>query len=449
MHYIYIGLLILTVLDSRGQQRIAFTHVNIIDPATRKIIKDQSLYIENWIIQSMGRQVSIPGGTQTIDGSGKFLLPGLAEMHAHIPVPDSSGNTEQIKQTLTLFLANGVTTIRGMLGQPYHLQIQKEMIRLGIPSPKIYTSSPSFNGNSVPDEATAERLVRQYKNDGYHFLKIHPGIKRNVYDVLAKTAKETGIPFAGHVPVEVGILHAVRSGQITVDHLDGMIDALAPPLPDLNQNGFFGFNVTDQINLLKIKGLVTTIKKTGAWMVPTQTLITRWFSPEDPKTMINTKEIMYMPSRTRYAWLQSKTNLIASQGYTTARFTKFLDTRKKLLLELYKQDVPLLMGSDAPQVMNVPGFSIHYEMQTWADAGIPNWEILRAATCNVSTFFKTSHETGSIAVGKQANLVLLSSDPTKNIGNSRSIEGVIAMGVPWMAKQDIEKALERIAKANE
>ena len=126
----------------------------------------------------------------------------------------------------------------------------------------------------MPDIATAERLVREYKSKGYHFLKIHPGIKRQVYDAIVRTAREVGIDFAGHVPVEVGIVHALESGQKTIDHLDGYIEAMAPPLADLNQNGFFGFNVTDQVDLKKLKSLVQLTRKSKAWLVPTQSLFT-------------------------------------------------------------------------------------------------------------------------------------------------------------------------------
>ena len=107
------------------------------------------------------------------------------------------------------------------------------------------------------------------------------------------------------------------------------------------------------------------------------------------------------------------------------------------------------MGSDAPQVMNVPGFSIHHEMKSWADAGIPNWDILRAATVNVSIFFNSGNTTGEIKKGRRANFILLSANPVDNIENSKSIEGVVGVDGKWIARSDIEKILERIAKENE
>lgn len=431
----------------------AFIGVNIIDPGTKKIIKDQTVYIEQSFIKQVGKssEVVLPNNAIRVEARGKYLMPGLAEMHAHTPVPDSTGDYTLLSQTLFLYFANGITTIRGMLGQPFHLAIKQELFmrNLSNATPDLmFTSSPSLNGNTVPDIATAERLVREYKSKGYHFLKIHPGIKRQVYDAIVRTAREVGIDFAGHVPVEVGIVHALESGQKTIDHLDGYIEAMAPPLADLNQNGFFGFNVTDQVDLKKLKSLVQLTRKSKAWLVPTQSLFTRWFSPEDPNKMINEKEISYMPARTRYSWLQSKTSLLKNELYTQDRYNRFLAIRKKILHAMYKGKVNLLLGSDAPQVMNVPGFSIHHEMKTWSEAGIPNWAILQAGTSSVARFFDVQSYSGSIASGKYANLILLDKNPVKDIQNINSISGVMATG-KYYSKQMIEDRLLSIAKTNE
>jgi imidazolonepropionase-like amidohydrolase len=439
--------------DVQAQQAgFAITRVNIIQPANKKILRDQTVYIEGDKIKYVGKssQVVLPNTATVMDAKGKYLMPGLAEMHAHIPVPDSSGDAIVLSQTLFLYLANGVTTIRGMLGQPFHLNIMEALNQKNIElyPPHIYTSSPSFNGNSMPDVATAESAVKRYKSDGYDFLKIHPGIKKEVYDAIANTAHKVGIDFAGHVPVDVGIQHALKSGQKTIDHLDGYIEALAPPLKDLSQNGFFGFNVIDQINPDQIKPLIRLTKKSNAWMVPTQSLFTRLFSPEDPNAMMQTIEMSYMPSRTRFAWLQSKTNLLKTEGYTKERYGKFLDARKKLLYSMYKSKVNMLLGSDAPQVMNVPGYSIHHEMEAWADAGIPTWAILKAGTSEVARFFHTRDTDGDIRAGYHADMILLDKNPVDDIHNAHTIEGIIHRG-QWLSKSMIQDHLKLIASQNE
>ena len=430
---------------------LVIKEVSIISPKTKKVIPNQTIIIIDGKINTIGPsgKISIPPNGQVIEGKGKFLIPGIAELHAHIPVPDSSNDLTALSQTLFLYLSNGVTTIRGMLGQPYHLKINETLAARSMRNiPRIYTSSPSFNGNSVPDIQTAEKLVRQYKAEGYHFLKIHPGIKREVYDGLARTAKEVGIDFAGHIPVEVGVTHAIQSGQLTVDHLDGYIEALAPPLADLTQNGFFGFNLTDKADMAKLKGLIDLTKQKGTWIVPTQSLFTRWFSPTDPNQMMQELELSYMPSRTRFAWTQSKSNLIKNPEYSEARFNRFLDIRKKILFAMHQSNVNLLLGSDAPQVMNVPGFSLQHEMKSWADAGIPNWKILQASTSEVARFFKAENQFGDVAKGLVADLVLLDHNPVDDIKHMQSIAGVINKGI-WISKAQIDSELNRISQANQ
>lgn len=431
---------------------LALTGIHVIRPKTEKIIPNQTVYIEQGKIKYIGNasQVVIPASATVIDATGKYLMPGLAEMHAHIPVPDSAGDPTVFNQTMFLYLANGVTTIRGMLGQPFHLNLKDILMKQQNSNypPNIYTSSPSFNGNSMPDIVTATAAVKKYKSDGYHFLKIHPGIKKDVYAAIANTAQSVGIDFAGHVPVDVGIQYALMSHQKTIDHLDGYIEALAPPLPDLNQNGFFGFNVTDQINLTKIKSLVILTKKSNAWMVPTQSLFTRWFSPEDPNTMLQEKEMAYMPARTRYAWLQNKTTLLKSNGYTKERYENYMKARKKLLYDLYRGGVNMILGSDAPQVMNVPGFSIHHEMEAWSQAGIPNWKILKAGTSEIARFYNKQKSEGDIDVQFWADLIVLDSNPVEDIRNTKNIFGVIHHGL-WLSKTMIQDQLKSIAAAND
>ncbi len=449
---IVIMMLFLASFHSLPSQSLALKGVHVIRPISKKILLDQTVYIEDGKIKHIGKatEVVLPVGTNIINASGKYLMPGLAEMHAHIPVPDSSGNVTVLDQTMFLYLANGVTTIRGMLGQPFHLDLLEtfKLQHISFYPPNIYTSSPSFNGNSMPDIATAEAAVKKYKSQGYDFLKIHPGIKLDVYNAIAQTSKAVGIDFAGHVPVEVGIRHALGSGQKTIDHLDGYIEALAPPLADLTQNGFFGFNVTDQINLTSLMPLVKLTKKSQAWMVPTQTLFTRWFSPEDPNSMMQANEMAYMPARIRYAWLQNKTNLIKSNGYTKARYEHYIQVRKKLLYSLYKGKVNLILGSDAPQVMNVPGFSIHHEMESWADAGIPNWKILQAGTSEVARFYSHQDKEGDIAAGYWADMILLEKNPVDDIRNTQTIEGIIHRG-QWLSKAMIMDRLKQIVLQNE
>lgn len=160
---------------------ILISDVTVID------MKDGSLHESQQVVVDSGKIVSVSGSVndaeeynQRIDGRGKFLLPGLAEMHAHIPSPPTT--RERQEETLFLYLSNGITTIRGMLGHPSHLDLREKVLGGEVLSPRIFTSSPSLNGNSVGSTQAADSLVKKYAADGYDFLKIHPGIPLEPFD---------------------------------------------------------------------------------------------------------------------------------------------------------------------------------------------------------------------------------------------------------------------------
>ena len=191
------------------------TGVSIISMLSNEVLPPQNVWIRDGKIASIGKP-NLEKRPNIIDGTGKFLIPGLTEMHAHIPIARRDGDS-LVMETLFLYLSQGVTNIRGMLGDPYHLELRKLANEKNILSPRIYTSSPSMNGNSISTAEEAITKVKQYKNDGYDFLKIHPGIKIEVWDALENTAKEVNMPFAGHVPVEVGIRRALDARYTTID----------------------------------------------------------------------------------------------------------------------------------------------------------------------------------------------------------------------------------------
>ncbi len=380
-----------------------------------------------------------------IDGTGKYIIPGLTEMHAHIPTPEE-GDDSYVKDVLFLYLSQGVTNIRGMLGDPYHLTL-KESIASGELkiSPRVYTSSHSLNGNSVTTPEEAEEKIRQYKTDGYDFLKIHPGIQLDVWNSVESTAKEVGIPYSGHVPVDVGIHRALDAQYATIDHIDGFIDGLIPkdqPF-DKDGGGFFGYGFTDLVDVDLINPLVDKTKKQNVAIVPTQTLFTRWFSPTDPARDLLASEMKYMPSKTRFAWRQNKEQLINNEDYSAEQWSSYNSIRTQLLSALYKRGVTILLGSDAPQVMNVPGFSLHHEMKEMATAGMSNYDILKSGTSGPADFFGASGQFGTIQEKASADFILLNKHPLEDISNAQDIAGVMVRGY-WLSRDMIDEGLKKI-----
>lgn len=424
-------------------------NVNVISMTGESdIYENVSVVIKDGLISAIG-QYNVHGQAEVVDGRGKFLVPGLTEMHAHIPVA-TDGNDTLVKETLFLYLSQGITNIRGMLGNSYHLELRQEVEDGDVLGPRIYTSSPSMNGNSIPSKEDAIEKVQQYKNDGYDFLKIHPGIQLDVWNELEKTAKEVGIYYAGHVPVNVGIRRALSAGYGTVDHLDGFVEGLVPESEDVAEdaNGFFGFNFTDIVDVKLIPELVEMAIANDVAVVPTQTLFTRWFSPSDPTEMMMEPEMKYMPAQTRFTWRQNKSRILNDTSYTAEKWQRFIEVRNSLLREMDRQGITFLLGSDAPQVMNVPGFSLHHEMNDMAEVGISNYKILHSGTAAPATYFHATNEYGTIVQGASADLILLNKDPLQDISNMSSIESVVVKG-KVISKSEIEKTLESIALRNE
>jgi len=422
--------------------------VHLIPMTENAYSSPKSVYIKNGKIAAIGDLHDQQAAT-VIDGKGKYLLPGLTEMHAHIPVP-KEGDTTLVKETLFLYLSQGITNIRGMLGQPYHLLL-KNLVKEGkILGPRIYTSSPSLNGNTMSSSEIAEEKIKQYKKDGYDFLKIHPGIKLEVWETIERTAKYAGIPYAGHVPVEVGIHRALEAQYQTIDHLDGYLEGLVADdaTVNLNENGFFGYGFTEVLDNAKIPDLVAKTKQLGVAVIPTQTLFTRWFSPQSPSELVNEPEMKYMSPKTRFTWRQSKERILGDSTYTAEKWERFIDTRKKLLQEMHQQGVTILLGSDAPQVFNVPGFSIHHEMKVMAEAGMPVPAILASGTTAPAKFFSAESAYGSIQIGAAADLVLLNKNPLDNIEHTKTIEGVM-VGGKWLSRTRINEKLYEIEKRYE
>ena len=423
----------------------AITNVTVLPMTSEELLSNQTVLVEAGKIVAVHTQAPPPTAT-IIDGRGKFLMPGLTEMHAHIPVAED-GNDALVKETLFLYLSQGITNIRGMLGNPYHLELKKQVAEGIILGPRIYTSSPSLNGNSIPTPEEAITKITQYQKDGYDFLKIHPGIKLSVWEAVEKTANTVGIPYAGHVPIEVGVHRALDSKYQTIDHLDGFLEGLVPEIAnvDPSKNGFFGYDFTDIADENLIEELVEKTIQNKVSIVPTQTLFTRWFSPTPPEVLGNEPEMKYMSPKTLFTWRQSKTKLISGDTYDADQWKRYIDLRTKILQIMDTKGVNFLLGSDAPQVFNVPGFSLHHELQVLNEAGISNYKLLESGTANPAAFFGAQGQYGTIEIGSAADLILLSANPLTDIQNAQKIEGVM-VGKEWLPKVVIDNRLKEIAQ---
>lgn len=434
-------------VKTKEKEDILIANVNVIDVVTEDVLPNRYVVIASGRIKSITTEdISDEAFKNKIDGTGKFMIPGLAEMHAHIPPPTTS--KERIEETLFLYLSNGITTIRGMLGHAMHLELRDKAANGELLSPRIYTSSPSLNGNSVQTKEEAIAKVTKYHKEGYDFLKIHPGIKKEVFDQVVQTANQVGINFAGHVPIDVGIRHALQSKYASIDHIDGFLEGLVSDSENVkpNENGFFGFAFTNLADTTKIAELVSMTRKNEVWIVPTQSLFERWFAPITSDELLQQPEMRYMPKSTLEDWKTRKDESIGEgTGFSVDQWEEFTVIRRQLIKELQDNGHGMLLGSDAPQLFNVPGFSIQHEMQAMLQSGISTKEILVSGTLNPAKFFNATDEFGQIKEGLSADLILLNKNPLEDISEMRGIYGVMVKGI-WLDKDTIDKKLNSIAE---
>lgn len=430
----------------------AFVNVTVVPMDRERVLEGMTVIVRDGCIVEMGPagQVSVPSGATRIEAAGQFLMPGLAEMHAHILPPQATqnlGGEAFNERILFLFVANGVTTVRGMLGHPSHLALRERVEAGDVLGPRIWTSSPSFNGNSMPNVQVADSAVRAAEGAGYDFLKIHPGVTRAVFDTIAAVAGRVGIGFAGHVPADVGVPRALEAGYLTIDHLDGYLDAmLRDDAPAGTQSGFFGASLVQYVDESKIADMARRTREAGVWNVPTQTLAASFAALESGEERAeHHPELRYIPAVTRTQWVNSKNNWNRDSP-PPEQLARYIDLRRRLIKALHDAGAGLLLGSDAPQVWNVPGFSAHRELQALVAAGLTPYEALATGTRNVATFFDVADEQGTVAVGMRADLVLLDADPLAEIGNASHPAGVMVYG-RWLPRTEIEERLLSIAAA--
>jgi hypothetical protein len=430
------------LVDSK-QREIVIRSVNVIPMEKEEVVPNQTVVIKDGKITAIGNNVKHGNNALIIDGRGKYLIPGLAEMHAHVPPID---DLTPMKEVLLLFAANGITTIRGMLGHPKHLQLLSMINNGEVLGPRLYTTGPSFNGFAVKTPETGASMVRSQKQAGYDFLKLHPGLTKENFASIASTAKEVGIPFVGHVSFGVGVWRAIDAGYSSIDHLDGFIEGMVPGIENMveQQAGLFGMFVADRADTTMIPKLMNRLKSKNIWVVPTQSLAERWFSPDfTAEDFTSDPESKYIKQETLNNWIEAKKNLLANPEYNASKIKDYIALRRRLIKACQQYGVGLLLGCDAPQVFNVPGSSTHYELEYLVRSGLTPYEALRTGTVNVAAYLKLP-DTGMIKRGYTADLVLIDGNPLQDITQTRKVRGVMLNG-KWLSREYIDAGLKPLA----
>jgi imidazolonepropionase-like amidohydrolase len=425
------------------QGTVVITGVAVIPMDRDEVLQNQTVIVENGRISYVGAARSAPAGATVVDGRGKFLIPGIAEFHAHVP---SGGGAIHAHRALSLYALAGVTTARGMLGAPLHLALRDSIRNGQVFGPRLLTSGPSFNANTVSSPAVAVAMVTDQKNAGYDLLKIHPGVPRVAFDSLAATANRLRIPFSGHVPLEIGLDIALTSKYSTIDHLDGFLEAMyngtQPLTPELN--GFFGLGIVRQLDQSRFPSIVDRVKASGVAMVPTQILMDNYTNELTGEQLTSTEEFKYWLPPAVAQWRTMKNNLLAQPQASSEQRQEFTALRRKFIKTLYDSGVTFLLGSDAPQFWNVPGFSAHRELGALVAAGLTPYQALRTGTVNVAKFLGEEGRSGVVRAGARADLILLDANPLQDISSTLRISGVVVNG-RWVGPEERSKMLGALA----
>lgn len=421
--------------------KVSYAIINVhVIPMTEDglILENQTVIISEGRISEIIEADKIKFGPNTpvIDGTGKYLIPGLAEMHGHVPPTHPPANfpafynEDYVESTLFLYVSAGITTVRGMLGYDHQLELKEKVSSGEYIGPNLYLAGPSFNGNTVSSPDQAREKVRQQVEEGWDLLKIHPGLTLEEYNAMADEANKLGIRFGGHVPEAVGIERAIEAGQETMDHIDGYVAHL---------QAFEGAELES-----KMDEIIQKTKEHSVWIVPTQALWETIIGAADYETMQNYDELKFIPQAVRNSYNAFVANNIEGNPELDREAAKeHAELRQRFLEEMNKAGVNILMGTDAPQLFSVPGFSIHRELPYMKKAGMTNYEILHSGTKAVGEYFSNEDDFGTIEEGKRADLILKDSNPLESLDAIQNHSGVMVSGL-WLSRDKIDEKLAEI-----
>ncbi len=423
--------------------QIVITHVTIINPGTSSVQPDTTVVIDDGCITvlSTAVQLPLPKGARVLDGHGRYLLPGLWDMHVHSAFGDWFPGGRDI--ILPLFLANGVTGVRDMGGDLPVLFAWRKQIAAGeIVGPRMIISGPMLdallpNGKlrfpsslAVTTPASAVAAVDSLKAQGVDFIKVQSVISHDAYLAAAAEAHKQGLPIVGHVPDKVRITEAIAAGQKSIEHLMGSFEGCSSEEDKfLNGRGDLKLLLASN-DQKKCDALIAQLAQTQTWQVPTLAW-QRGGTFLDQRDLRHDPLDRYVPAYWRdVTWRRFTEEMMPDlQRDPLALRKEYFARNLQMVGAQHRAGVPFLAGTDtAPGVYILPGFSLHDELANFVEAGFSPMEALQTATSNPAKFLGVETDFGSIAPGKIADVVLLNANPLDDIHNTRKIEAVIANG---------------------
>ncbi|MBI5934826.1 MAG: amidohydrolase family protein [Chloroflexi bacterium] len=414
---------------------VAFVNVNVVPMDSERILDDQTVVVRDGAIESIGSsgQIEVPAEALIVDGRGKYLMPGLVDMHVHVTNENE----------LFLFVAHGVTSVRnlwGGLNGADHLGWRAKIEAGEMFGPTLYTAGPIMEGppKTVPwmqvyeDPESAAEAVNQQIDQGYDFIKVYDYISLPVYEAVIETAQARGVMVVGHTPRKVGLERVLNSGQVTIEHISGFIDADA---------GEYGVPESELPTYAKMAAA------DGVYICPTIAVYQLYVPDEDLHLLVERPEMDLVSPRTKFMWkyLQRPGSMgnVTYQGDYPARINEMFLNVTRIL---HEHGVKFILGTDTNNPYLVPGASLFDELDYLVEAGFSPYEALETGTRNAAEAMGKSDEFGTIEVGKRADLILLENNPLLDVSNIQNRSGVMVRG-RWLTNEQLQSMLDGLVES--
>lgn len=414
-------------------QTVAFVGVNVAPMDRERVLAGQTVVVKEGRIAALGPtdKTAVPKGALRVDGRGRYLLPGLADLHVHLQ-EDEPDN----RALFDLFLANGVTTILNLYGMPRHLELRERLRRGELLGPALYTSGPYISDapSPAPTAEEVERAVVEQKRAGYDFIKIHGDFSREAYRKLFEVARREKIRVIGHAPRNLGIEALLEERQHAVAHAEEYLYA------------YFNKSALGDDKASKVPAIAEATAKAGVWVIPNLTAYKGiWLQAKDIAPVLKRPEVQYVPPSIAADWQPEHNTYVRrfNNPLSVQRFEQNYRLLEKLVKGFRDAGVRMLAGTDTPIPSVVPGFSLHDELADLVAAGLTPYEALRTATAEAAEFLGASEQSGTVTVGKRADLMLLDGDPLKDIRNTTKRAGVM-VGGRWLPETELRRMLDKL-----
>ncbi len=439
-------------------QQYVLRNVNVIPMDQETVLKQRDVLIKDGLIESLVpySKAATHSGYEVIEGNGRYLIPGLADMHMHFLADDRIAD-EYRKDELLVPLKYGVLRGRVPIGNPGLLRDKGKITGGQLLGPSLLVGSPQlagvnfsavFSGSLVKSFQEGYDAVKRYSEQGYSFIKITFGLNEEAYRGIVKAGEDFNIPIAGHVPVAIKIREAIKAGQ-DVEHLDQYMDAIlkedSPTKTGLSAFGIFqkkSWATMNFIDAQKVEELIALTVDAGIWNTPTNHFFISSFArfiPEDvlsagPSYSLVSPEVRteLLDYRDRY-WSESAEKELRE---------KYVEMRSYLIREIFRKNGRILAGSDSPEWLNLYGYALHQELENFVNVvGLTPYEALQTATTKPSEYMNTPN-IGMVRVGQKAELVLLKANPLSDIRNIRDVDGVMLNG-KWLSKEKLDQLYQQ------